>query len=476
MTSTVSGTGAARAALAAGALLLGLAAAPAAACAQQRDSARAGRDSLLRSPRTSSTRDSVMAAPTMAALSNDASAAPLRLTRQEAIREALARNPTIEVATRQLAQARARVTQAVALPEPSLGVAAVGQQGALRPHSASETDLSVGLTIPFANKFRLRGQVARGDVGNAAETVRLQRQVIVFQTNQAYDSLLVALRHRQDLEEARRLTGDFLAKTDARFNAGTAARLDVIKARVAVAQAENDLIANERGVANARAALNRLLGRVLGASIEPADSLAIPATPPDLARLEALALASRPELRGLQSQRQGARAAARLAQQYFLPDLSLSVSRNFIYGEGVSYSSGIGLAFPFFFWQHQQGEVAEAEQHELELNAQYRDLVAEVGQDLRNAYATASTALRQAVYLRDELLPSARDAYRSASASYGLGGSSALEVIDAQRTLLDAQSQYAAALAAVNDAMADLERATGTSLASAAAPGDHDAR
>ena len=45
--------------------------------------------------------------------------------------------------------------------------------------------------------------------------------------------------------------------------------------------------------------------------------------------------------------------------------------------------------------------------------------------------------------------------------SYTLGGSSALEVIDAQRTLLDAQTQYAAALAAANDAIADLERATG---------------
>ena len=37
------------------------------------------------------------------------------------------------------------------------------------------------------------------------------------------------------------------------------------------------------------------------------------------------------------------------------------------------------------------------------------------------------------MFLRDDLLPAARDAYRSVSASYALGGSSALEVIDAQR-------------------------------------------
>jgi cobalt-zinc-cadmium efflux system outer membrane protein len=119
--------------------------------------------------------------------------------------------------------------------------------------------------------------------------------------------------------------------------------------------------------------------------------------------------------------------------------------------------------------------VAEARSRENELQAQYRDVAAQVGEDLRNAYATASTSLRQAIYLRDQLVPSAREAYRIASTSYSLGGSSALEVIDAQRTLLDAQTQYAAALAAVNDAIADLERATGAPL-STVSTGGSDAR
>ena len=85
-------------------------------------------------------------------------------------------------------------------------------------------------------------------------------------------------------------------------------------------------------------------------------------------------------------------------------------------------------------------------------------------QDLRNAYATASTAQRQVQFLATELVPSAEEQYRIASTTYGLGGSSALEVIDAQRTLLDARNQYTTALGALNDAVADLERATGAPL------------
>jgi len=397
----------------------------------------------------------------------------LRVTRDEAIKQALSRNPTLAVARAQVAQAQARVTQAFALPEPSFGVSVVGQTGAFRPYSGNEKDFSLGITIPFPTKIVLQGQAAKGELGSTDEAYSLQRQLVVFQTNQAYDSLLVSLKHRQDLEEARKLTQDFLDKTQARYNAGTVAKLDVIKAQVGVAQAENDLIANERGVANARAGLNRMLGRVLGASIEAADSLTIPSAPPEFEELEALAMQRRPELRGLVAEQAGARASQKLAQHYLLPDVDLSVTRSQLNGEPFEYETGIGFSLPIFFWQHQKGEVAEARYRANELDAQYRDMAAQVGEDLRNAYATASTSLRQAIYLRDQLVPSAREAYRIASTSYTLGGSSALEVIDAQRTLLDAQTQYAAALAAANDAIADLERATGAPFSSASRGGSN---
>ena len=416
----------------------------------------------------------VRATTPLSAQMQDSTTAPLRIDRNEAIREALAHNPTLAVAREQIAQARARVTQGYALPEPSVSAAVLGANGIARPHTASETDLGVGITIPFPNKIILRGQAAKSDLGNFDELYVQQRQLIASQTAQAYDSLLVALRHREDLLISKSLAEDFVKKTEARFNAGTAAKLDIVKGQVDVAQAENDLIANERGIANARAGLNRLLGRVLGASIEPADTLGVPVVPTDLDRLEKLAMLSRPELRGLARQRESAKSQERLAQQYFLPDVTLGLSRNNIYGTDPTYTTSIGIDLPIFFWQHQRGEVAEAKHHELELTESYRDVTAQVGQDLRNSYSTVSTALRQVQFLADRLVPSAEEQYRIASSSYGLGGSSALEVIDAQRTLLDARNQYTTALGALNDAVADLERATGAPLDSTPDEKSHD--
>jgi outer membrane protein, heavy metal efflux system len=398
-------------------------------------------------------------------------AEPLVLTRRQAIDTALAHNPALAAAHEEIAQARAREVQATAFPDPDISADVTGETSLAHPGDNGGSDIGVGLDLPFPTKFLLRHRVSHADVASARDAYQQLRQETASQTAQAYDAILVALRHQADLDDGRQLAQQFLDKTRTRYAQGSVARLDVIKAQVDYAQAENALIANGRDLANARAALNRLLGRLLGAAIEPADTLVVPPALPALAQLDSIALAARPELASLQSQRAGARAATSLAKEFWLPDLGLSVSKNSVPGAPATYTSAVGFSFPLFFWNHVGGEVAEASHHERELTATYRDLEAQVDQDVRTTYATAATALEQAVYLRDQLVPEAREAYTIASTSYGLGGSSALEVLDARRTLLDAESQYAEALGAANDARADLERAIGTPLDSIPAGG-----
>ena len=392
-----------------------------------------------------------------------ASPAAPAFTRREAIDSALAHNPQLEAARQQVAEARARVTQAVAIPDPSLNWT-LDTENTLLGASPSKT-VGIGLTVPFPSKVYLRGKVAGADVRSAEFNYTLLQQQIGSQTAQAYDALLVALRHNRDQREQVQLTQDFVKRTQARFNAGTAARLDVIRAQVDASQAQNDLIANERDLANARAGLNRLLGRTLGADIAPADTLAVPTALPDLDGLRARAQRLRPELLALGAQRQGARAASSLARQFWLPDVSVGLAGTGQPGTANQFATGVSIGFPIFFWQHTAGEVAEARHRERELAANASDLSAQVEQDVRNAYADASTALRQVAFIRDDLLPSAADAYRIAAASYALGGSSALDVLSARRDLIDAQGQYADALGAANDAIARLELAVGGPLA-----------
>ncbi len=388
----------------------------------------------------------------------------LRVTRREAVEIALAYNTSVAAAQEQVEEARARVVEATAFPDLAFSATAEAHPELLHPGAAASRDIGLAMTIPFPGKLHLSGNVARADLRSAELSLSQLRQQLESQTVQAYDALLVAIRHGVTADEGKRLAQDFLQKTEARYQAGSVPKLDIVKAKVDFAQAENESIAVARTIATARAALNRLLGRPLGAAIEPSGCLDVPPSPPDLEALESLAHVSRPELLSIASSREGARAASTLASRYWQPDLGLTLYRNYTVGLPPGYSTAATFTLPLLFWQHQSGQVAEAHHREAELAATASDLAAQVSLDVRTAYAAATTARRQAVYIRDELLPEAREAYRIASVTYGLGGSSALELLDAKRTMLEAEDQYADALGAANDARADLERAVGAPL------------
>ncbi|MFI5311390.1 MAG: TolC family protein [Gemmatimonadales bacterium] len=391
----------------------------------------------------------------------------LRLTRRQAIAAALLTSPQLEIAREQTLQVRAQRVEGNAIPDPVFALAYDSLGGPLRLGQSNARPASLAFTLPFPDKFRLRNRIGSENVRTSEAQFKQLQQALAAQAGRSYDSVLVTRQHRRDLLESRDLAADFLKKTQARFDAGTVARLDVIKAQVDVAQAENDLIANSRDVVNAESALNRLLGRPLGLPVATLDSLEAPERLPDLDAVEQTALRTRPELAGLEAQMRAASATSSLVkEQAILPDFSFIANRDLMVDSGAWWTAGLSLPLPIFFWQHTRGDFAETKHRELELAATYRDQRAAVGQDVRVAFATADAALRQVIFIRDQLLPSAREAFRVASVSYGLGRLSALEVLDARRALVDAQRQYADALAAANSARSDLERAAGVPLTS----------
>ena len=389
----------------------------------------------------------------------------LYLTRRQAIVLALRANPQIDIAREIAQQARAQRVQAVAIDDPVFSGSADSINTVRRIGSAPARPIALSGGIPFPDKFRLRGKIGTAgvDVANASLT-QLQQQ-LAADAGRLYDSVLVVRLQQRNLTESRELSSEFLKRTQARFNAGTVAKLDVIKAQVDLAQADNDLIANRRDVANADAALNRAIGRTTGTALVATDSLAVPVGLPSLEAVESSAFASRPEQRAIDAQLRGARATSSLVRENaFLPDLTLGAGRDLAVPSGITYTVGFAMPIPLLFWQHTRGDFAETHHRELELAATMRDARAAIAQDVRTTYATAEAALRQVVFLRDQLLPSAREAYRISTVSYGLGGLSALEVLDARRQLVLALSQYSDALAAANSTRSDLERAAGAAL------------
>jgi cobalt-zinc-cadmium efflux system outer membrane protein len=396
------------------------------------------------------------------------SADTLRITRRDAIAMSLLANPQLEIAREQTAQVRAQRVESIAIPDPTITASLDSLSSFRDAGSAPSRPLGIGITVPFPDKFRLRNRIGTENIHASEAQFRMTQQQVASQAGRLYDSVLVTRMHRRDLTEARQLAADFLVRTQARFNAGTVPRLDVINAQVSLASADNDLIGNSRDVSNAEAALDRSLGRPLGLPVVPLDTLGAPPALPEVEAVEQTALRVRPEVAGLEAQLRAAQANSSLTKELaFTPDLFASANRD--WGDAAwfgytTYSLGLSMPIPILFWQHTKGDFAETHHRELELTATLRDTRAGVAQDVRVSFATADAALRQVIFIRDQLLPSAREAYRVAASSYALGGLSALDVLSARTALLAAESQYADALAAANSARSDLERAAGVPL------------
>ena len=389
----------------------------------------------------------------------------LVITRRQAIAMALRANPQLEIAREQTLQVRAQRVEGIAIADPVFSASLDSLTGIRHLGAAPQRPVGLSAGVPVPDKLRLRNRLGVSNIEQSQSSLLQLQQQLASQAGRLYDSVLVVHLHQRDLTQSRELAADFLKRTEARFNAGTVPRLDVIKAQVDLAQADNDLIGNRRDIANADAALNRVIGRMLGSAIVASDSLNVPIALPPLDAIEDIALRARPELRGIEAQQRGAKAnSALVREESILPDLVFGAGKDEAVPSGVVYSMGFSMPIPILFWQHRNGDFAETHHRELELAATYRDARAAVAQDVRAAWATADAALRQVVFLRDQLLPSAQEAYRISSVSYALGGLSALDVLDARRTLLSAQSQYADALALANSSRSDLERAAGAPL------------
>ena len=91
-----------------------------------------------------------------------------RLSRRDAVAEALARNPEIAAARAQVDQARAGIAQATAFPDPAFAWTYEQQSSILNFRSAQSRDVGASFTIPFPDKFRLNRRVS-GAALRAAE-------------------------------------------------------------------------------------------------------------------------------------------------------------------------------------------------------------------------------------------------------------------------------------------------------------------
>src|SRR5438128_2110710 len=235
------------------------------------------------------------------------------MTLDAAFARALAANPMIAAARLRRAISLAGIDVARERPNPDLH-AEVEKE-------TPKQDVGIALPIELGGKRARRIDVAQA-VLNAGEAELMATILdIRNQVRRAYFSRVLAELRFSVLDELRQFAARARDAAQARFDVGSAPRLELLQAQLALAETENEVASAQAAAQAARISLNALLGFPLDSNIPL--STALDATP-GLAAAVALARAqaSNAELAVLDRQIAEERAKLALAQAMRTPDVT----------------------------------------------------------------------------------------------------------------------------------------------------------
>jgi len=324
------------------------------------------------------------------------------------------------------------------------------------PHRMLSLDIPLE---PWKRSARIdvaREELALADVDDAAALQALRRGVRL-----AFYGLLAS-------DEARSLASSMVQVAErvhevaqARFEEGAAPRLDVMQAELGLSRAKADLELARSARTSAQAELNALLSRPPAEPLAVEGDIAQAAPLPAVEHVVARAAAGNAPLRSAEREVAIEERRLGLLKAERVPTPVVSVGAVFdAPGEfDVGYRAGLSLAVPLFDRNQGQiaGSLARGDQARLRRDA----LRLSVEAKAFAAHARAAAQRAQVAAYRDTLVPTATTIESLAEEGYRLGRSPVLAVLDAQRTLRDAKSEYLGALLSFQSALADLEDVLG---------------
>ncbi len=388
-------------------------------------------------------------------------AAQTRLTLSRVLELAASQNPDVLIARTREAQARGALTSAsvrfASNPEVDLFVG---------PRSLTRTGNGLALDAELAavQRFEIGGQ--RGFRMSAAEAGIDEQRARIAQAQLdarafAIDAFLRAVYAKQTAElaqQAESIADEMRRAADARYEAGETAVLEVNVARVEQARAKRERLSTRILLERAYGDLREVLALPADLTLDVEGELPA-ASPPLVADLIAKAI-QRPDLAALAAGAKQAESEWRLAQANRRPDVLAGVGFRREDTEPI-LGARIGISLPIF--QRNTGAIATAAAHlqetQLALDAQRRAVETQV----RSAYAQYVAAQEAAQALNEAGLPYLQENEQLAAESYRAGKISVVDLLVIRRESFAARREALDARLAVAQALAQLERAAGSS-------------
>lgn len=381
---------------------------------------------------------------------------------EEALAAVLLRSPDLAAYPFEVRAREARALQEGLSPNPTLTTELenFGRFGGGGPGvERAQSTISLVQLVQLGGKREQRAALAALDGRLAEWDYERARSDAAAKTLRAFVAGLLAQERAALAEELLALAREVVAAARKQVAAGATSPTEVTRTEAALAEVEVLRGRRERELQAARVALATLWGdpapvfRAFAGHLGPV----APPRPLDALRAE---VQRNPDVARWKTSIERAQASVTLEEAQRMPDLTVRVgSRRFLSAETNAFVAEVAVPLPLF--DRNQGAIQEAYDHLDKTRAEQQAAIASVEGAMAAAHEELLAAYDQANELEQGVVPRLRSALDGARRGYAAGALRYLDVLDAQRGLVEARGAHVEAVGRYHTAATTLERLTG---------------
>ncbi len=404
-----------------------------------------------------------------------------KLCLKESLEIALQNSHEIHQAREKIAEAKAKKKESLTSFLPAIGSSSTFTQlGAESTISMSGFpsmtmtdqelyDLNLNLKQPLFTGGKLTGFYRQSEeaVKIVEENYRGTEINLVFKVKKAYYNILKAEKIQIVAKEAVEQIKAHLKVVENFYQAGMAPKVDLLKAKVQLANIKQNLVEAENGLELARASFNNLLNRDLSTSVEVVDVLSYQKEEFNLKDCVENALKGRPELKMQKISSKMAEEGLGIAKSDYLPTISLIANYDQKKGLEIpidkwqkSWNAIVAFELDIWNWGRTKAKVRQAKSVISQNQDALSLLKKAIELEVRNAFLNLQAAEKK-ILVTEKAVEQSREGSRMSELRFKEGMATNTDVLDATTLQSQTETNYYQALYDCHIAEADLKKAMG---------------
>ncbi len=304
----------------------------------------------------------------------------------------------------------------------------------------------------------------------AKSSYQLTRQELALSVKRAYFDVLKAKMLLEIQKEALKRAEEQLKIAETKYELGAASYSDVLKAKVQYGDVELGLISAENTVKLAKATLNSWMGREVDVPIDVEENLSVPESDYSYENALQEAMKKSPNVKKAESDLRSAEAQLGMARSTFFPSLNFYGSYSwdnadldeikYIRRRDYNWTLSAYVSFNIFDNFTKNYSLSYAKANRKSAQESFHQKKRDVALELKQAFLSVQEA-NQKIDLTKRKLESAEEVLDLVQEKYNLGSASILELLDAEVSYKQAESDRVQAFYDHNLAIAEFEKAIG---------------